>query len=143
MIYFFGGTTLLLYFDKFCQNLKWLFPICLLSYILSSRFGIWQLDYIEPLTFATVIIGTAYYCRPLNFLQRYDNISYGLYLYHFPVIQIYIHYGLHERNIILTFFLAFLTTILISLLSWKYIEKPIMNYRKQSSEPIKDTSYSR
>lgn len=133
MIYFFGGTTLLLYFDKFCQYLKWLFPVCLVLYILSSRLGIWQLDYIEPLTFATIIIGTAYYCRPLNFLQRYDNISYGLYLYHFPVIQIFIHFGLHERNIILTFILAFLTTVFISLLSWKYIEKPIMNYGKDNS----------
>ena len=130
MIYFFGGTTILLYFDWFCQQLKWLFPISVVLYILSSRIGVWQLQYIEPLTFATIIIGIAYYCHPLNILQRYDNISYGLYLYHFPVIQIFIHFGWHEKSLLLTFILAFLTTTVISILSWKYIEKPLLNLNK-------------
>jgi len=60
------------------------------------------------------------------------------------VIQIFIHFGLHEQNIILTFILAFITTVLISLLSWKYIEKPIMNYNKKELSPtIQNLRYTR
>ena len=123
MIYFFGGTVLLLYFDKFCSNIRWIFPIGLILYIASSRFHVPYLLYIEPLSFAIVIIGIAYFCKPLNFLQKYDNISYGLYLYHFPVIQILVHFHLDKYNIYMTFILTLLITITLSLLSWFMIEK--------------------
>ena len=77
----------------------------------------------EPISFAIVIIGIAYFCKPLNFLKKYDNISYGLYLYHFPVIQILVYFHLDVYNIYLTFFLTLLFTISLSVFSWYVIEK--------------------
>ena len=73
-----------------------------------------------------MIVGIAYFCKPLNFLQRYDNISYGLYLYHFPVIQVLINYKLHEYNIYLTFIIALLITTILAIISWYVIEKPLL-----------------
>jgi len=85
------------------------------------------LYYVEPLAFSAIIIAIAYYCKPLNFLQHYDNISYGLYLYHYPVIQILIRYDIHQQNITLCLILTFVITIILALLSWYIIEKPLLN----------------
>ena len=62
----------------------------------------------------------------LNFMRRYDNISYGIFLYHFPIIQLFIYYGVAQWNIYVTFIASLLATFLVSALSWKYLEKPII-----------------
>ena len=125
-IYFFSGTAILLYFDWFCQHIKWIFPFCLVYMIIIFFFDYSFLYYIEPLIFSATIVGIAYYCKPLNFLQRYDNISYGLYLYHFPVIQVLVQYKLHQHNIYITFIFALIITILLAIISWYIIEKPML-----------------
>ena len=125
-IYFFSGTAILLYFDWFCQHIKWIFPFCLVYMIIIFFFDYSFLYYIEPLVFSATIVAIAYYCKPLNFLQRYDNISYGLYLYHFPVIQVLVQYKLHQHNIYITFIFALIITILLAIISWYIIEKPML-----------------
>jgi peptidoglycan/LPS O-acetylase OafA/YrhL len=126
MIYFFSGTALILYFDLFCRHIKILFPLSVLLIILLQFDSFYALNYIEPLLFSTIIIGVAYFCKPLNILQHYDNISYGLYLYHYPVIQVLVQFKLHQYNIWLTFALTLIITIALAILSWKFIEKPIL-----------------
>ncbi len=126
IIYFFSGTALLLYFDWYCRHIKLLFPLCVALIILLEFDWFWMINYIEPLLFSAIIIGVAYYFKPFRFLQHYDNISYGLYLYHYPVIQVLVQFKLHQYNIWLSFFLTLLFTIILSTISWKYIEKPIL-----------------
>ena len=125
-IYFFSGTAVLLYFDKLCQHIRWILPVCVATYFVMLYGNMAWLNYAEPLLFSTIIVAIAYYCKPLNFLQRYDNISYGIYLYHYPVIQVMIQYDLHHQNIYLCLALTLLITISLALLSWYAIEKPIL-----------------
>ncbi len=129
IIYFFSGTAILLYFDWFCQHIKWIFSFCLVYMFIIFSFDYSFLYYIEPLIFSAIIVAIAYFCKPLNFLQKYDNISYGLYLYHFPVIQVLVQYKLHQYNIYLTFVITLLITILIAIASWYIIEKPMLKYK--------------
>lgn len=129
MVYFLGGIVMLLWFDKLQKNVRWLLPLCLVLYLL--RNNIEFLQYVEPITFALVIVGIAYYCPWISFLYGKDNISYGLYLYHFPIIQVLIHTGLAQYNIYLCFFTVVVLTIVASILSWKYIEKPLLYKRKK------------
>ena len=126
MIYFFSGTMILLYFDHFCRYIKYIFPACVVLTVLQNLTDFPLLNYIEPLLFSSLIIGVAYFCKPLNFLQRYDNISYGLYLYHFPVTQALKQYNIPQYNIYLAFFIMLGATILLAAFSWRFIEKPIL-----------------
>lgn len=127
IIYFFSGTTILLCFDWFCRHIKTVVIACV-AFFLAIAVMHWDfLYYVEPLAFSAIIIAIAYYCKPLNFLQHYDNISYGLYLYHYPVIQILIRYDIHQQNITLCLILTFVITIILALLSWYIIEKPLLN----------------
>ena len=130
MVYFFSGMVLILYFDIFCRHVRIIFPATVALLLLLHVANLYVLNYIEPLLFSALLIGVAYYCRPLNFLQHHDNISYGLYLYHYPVIQVLIMAGVHRYNIWLTFALALAITIALAALSWHYIEKPILKETK-------------
>ncbi len=129
IIYFFSGTTLLLYFDWFCKHIKWTFSCCLLYVMATRLFDCSLLYYLEPLAFSGVIVGVAYFCKPLNIFRKYDNISYGLYLYHFPVIQVLVQYRLHQYNIYITFILAILITIILAMISWYLLEKPMLKMK--------------
>lgn len=124
LMYFYSGTFILLYFDKFIRYLKFFFPIAIIIYCYQNSNLI--LHYLEPLAFATILIGIAYNLKYLNFLRRYDNISYGMFLYHYPIIQTLIYYKIPQFNIYFAFFLAFVLTISASILSWKFLEKPII-----------------
>ncbi|MCM1079892.1 MAG: acyltransferase [Bacteroidales bacterium] len=128
LVYFYSGTLLLFYFRTLCRYIKIVFPISAVLYLLCPVFE-W-LYYLQPMAFACIIIGMAYHCKFLNFLQKYDNISYGIYLYHFPVIQLAVQYRLHEINIYLAFAVTFCATLILAALSWKYIEKPLMRKGK-------------
>ena len=125
LMYFYSGTFILLYFDKFIKYLKYFFSIAVIIYFYQNSNVLFSI--LEPLAFATILIGVAYNLKYLNFLRKYDNISYGMYLYHYPIIQTIIYYNIQNLNIYLAFFLTFILTILVSILSWKYVEKPIIN----------------
>lgn len=123
-IYFYSGTFILLYFEYFIKYLKYFFPAALLVVIFQYSNVI--MHYLEPISMATLIIGFAYNFKYLNFLRKYDNISYGIYLFHFPVIQTIISFGWHETNALLAFLTSLLITVVLAFLSWKYVEKPII-----------------
>ncbi len=123
-IYFYSGTLILLYFDYFIKYLKYILPIGIACYAL-AYYNVY-FNKLEPFSFAVVIIGSAYILKYFFFLRRYDNISYGMYLFHFPILQVFIYYNITQYNIYLSFFGALFITTLMAIISWKLLEKPII-----------------
>jgi peptidoglycan/LPS O-acetylase OafA/YrhL len=72
---------------------------------------------------AVVIVTVAYYARFLNVVNRIPDITYGLYLYHFPIAQTVIAHRVHEYSVPLAFVLIFAVTILVACLSRRYVER--------------------
>lgn len=133
-LYFFSGMLLLLFMDEFCNHTK---SILLISFISELILYTTDIPYltsfcqtIEPLTFSSIIVGIAYNCTFLNFFRKYDNVTYGLYLYHFPIIQLLILYGLAEYNITLCLIVTILITAVLACISWYAIEKPLITRYK-------------
>lgn len=88
---------------------------------------------LEPITFSSIIIGIAYYAKPLNFFRRFDNVTYGLYLYHFPIIQALILFGLLDYDVRLCFLVTIVLTSIMAVLSWKLVEKPLMDKARNNN----------
>lgn len=126
MIYFFTGTAVLFYFERIFQYIKLLFPATIILIVTIYYFDNDITSFFEPIVFSMLIIEIAYFCKPLNFLQGHDNISYGLYLYHYPVVQVLVQYRMHDYNIYLTFLLTMLFSVSLALVSWYVIEKPLL-----------------
>lgn len=66
---------------------------------------------------------------PQNFINKND-ISYGVYLYHMPIINFLIYKNLTKSYIY--FFLCIFLTLLFSIISWKIIEKPFLSLKRTS-----------
>ena len=131
--FFLSGMTVLLCF-QYHKWLKLMLVLCAalmaVPYLINCEPINSCVAILEPYLFAVVLVGVAYLFSFLNFFRRFDNITYGLYLFHFPVAQTLIHFHVNERSILLTFILTLAITICLATLSWKFIEQPLMNKYK-------------
>jgi peptidoglycan/LPS O-acetylase OafA/YrhL len=128
LMFFYSGAAILLYFDYFQKHIIPLFSIA--SVVMLASLWVTWFEFIEPLCLAILIIGFAYNCKSFSWMRKFDNIAYGIYLFHFPIIQLVVYWGIDKVNIYLAFVLVLFLTLLLSLLSWFYIEKPILKKTK-------------
>ena len=54
------------------------------------------------------------------------DLSYGIYLFHYPVVQSVVYLQLYEYNVWVGFFLAIFITIILALSSWTLVEKKFL-----------------
>jgi len=59
-----------------------------------------------------------------------NDISYGIYLYHMPVINTFIYYGYGGSQYLL---LVTIISVVLATFSWKLVEKPALNLKKKKS----------
>ena len=79
--------------------------------------------YVNMLIYPIIVI---FICKlpnfKLNFTKKVD-LSYGIYLFHYPVVQLIVYLQLYEKNVWVGFFMSIIITILLASLSWTWIEK--------------------
>lgn len=126
LIYFYAGTAALMYFRTIEKYMKWLFPIACLIYIYSNYNSI--LNYLSPLCLTIILTGLAFHTKFLNYCSRIPNLSYGIYLFHCPIIQTAVHVGLPQHNPWMAAIIILATTCLLAYLSFRYIEKPLYEH---------------
>jgi peptidoglycan/LPS O-acetylase OafA/YrhL len=137
LVYFVTGIFLFLNFDFVLQNKKMLFFASILLLII-SRFSPFQIDIFYPAAFGLMVIIAAYSLPFLNNFGKYGDFTYGLYIYHFPIIQLFRQYDLFEKyNPILMAFSMILITLFFAVLSWFFIEKRFLDrFKKNDVKPI-------
>lgn len=69
-------------------------------------------------------------------VNRHGDISYGLYIYHWPLAQIVMAVGLFHRSPMLGLLMAFGGTVTLSYLSWHWIERPFLKSRFRSPTTV-------
>lgn len=75
---------------------------------------------------AWLIFRVAYMKMPrFNWLQRIPDLSYGIYIYHWCVLQM-LFYWLPSLSVMELFLLTFPPTVVLAALSWYIIEKPAL-----------------
>jgi len=128
--YFISGAIILFYFDFIVkERVKYFLPIAAVVFLTKYFFSHWLVDFLYPFSFAVLIVFCAYYFKKISILTKYGDFSYGFYLFHFPVIQIMIHFGFFKENPVLLFVLCFFVILLFSVLSWHLLEKRVLKRR--------------
>lgn len=137
LAYFVTGIFLFLNFDFVLQNKNMLFSLSILLLIFSN-FLDFQIDVFYPAAFGTIVIIAAYNLPFLNNFGKYGDFTYGLYIYHFPIIQLFRQYDLFEkRDAFLMAFFVILITLFFAVLSWFFIEKRFLDrFKKNAAKPI-------
>ncbi|MCH2457525.1 MAG: acyltransferase [Henriciella sp.] len=94
---------------------------------------------LRPAGLAGLIAWAAFAPGPVLNAARYGDISYGLYITHFPILQGLIMAGVFATaGLAMGFVLAALLTLVASFLLWWFVEKPALrrdsHYRQAAKE---------
>lgn len=119
--YFVCGIGLYYYFDIFIRNKNILLVISLVIFIVERKLGI---EYLTPFALSTIVFFIAYSFKRLNNFAKHGDISYGIYIFHYPIMKIAVDLGFFEKyNPILVSFSILFIVLLIGYTSWHLIEK--------------------
>jgi len=131
LTYFLSGAALYFFFDKFVQNSGTFVSVALLIYGIEYYFVV---EVLKPLALAVIVIYCACIAKHLGNFGKYGDISYGVYIYHFVILQIFVALGLFGNYPLVTLFTVIFIVLTLSFLSWHIIEKPFLS---KSSHYIK------
>lgn len=135
--YFVSGMILLLYFDEIQAQRKWILSLSITIFILRYFITHWIIDLFFPFAFAVVIIEFVYYFKNLSNVTKYGDISYGVYLFHYPVIQILTSISYFKTKPILLFCISLIIVTLIAFSVWHLIEKRFIKKSRLSDKSKK------
>jgi peptidoglycan/LPS O-acetylase OafA/YrhL len=125
--YFVTGIFLFLNFDLMMVHKKKLLMLSVLL-LMACHFSEIPLDLFYPAAFGTIVIIAAYTISWLNNFGKYGDFTYGLYIYHFPVIQLFRQYDLfHKYNPFLMALAVVFISLFFAVLSWFFIEKRFLD----------------
>lgn len=122
--YFICGIALYYYFDIFIQHkLK----LLILGIILFATERIIGIEILSPLGLSLIVFSVAFSFEKLNSFAKHGDISYGIYIFHFPVLQVIKSLGFFEKyNPYLVSIIFILTVLLIGYASWHLLEKKFL-----------------
>ena len=123
---FFVCGSLLAAFNFEKVKTKWILPIAVLILITSIQFNFYNTTKHIILPVIILLIGFT----PLTFFSTFDKIgdlSYGIYIYSFPVQQTLMYY--YKLNVYQLIFLSLIISIILGYFSWHLIEKKVLRYK--------------
>ena len=98
---------------------------------------------LEPFALGVLVIGAATALPHLGNFARYGDFSYGIYIIHFPVLQVLIAAGLFAAHPWAGFAAALALVVALAALSWHAVERPFLrrrsHYRLAENRAAADT----
>lgn len=122
-VFFITGAALYYYYAVFNSYSHWLI-IPAIVFLLAKV----DIDLIEPIAIGVLVV---YFCcvlKPLGNFCKYGDFSYGIYIIHFPVIQLLVQYGLYGIYPILSLFFTLIFVLFLAFVSWHVVEKPFLRH---------------
>ena len=113
--YFYIPVFILFNQQKFKSNHIQLLIISVIIFILSyTIFPVFT--YLEPITLSIIILSIALYFKKLSFSYKWKDISYEIFLLHFPIIQTLATSSFFKNNIYIMFVVSIVIILICSFL---------------------------
>ena len=126
--YFISGIGLYYYYDFFMKNKKLLFIMAIIVFAVERRFG-WEV--FTPVSLSVIVFTLAFSFKQFNSFARHGDISYGIYIFHYPIIRIAYSLGYFENyNPYLVSLVVICIVILVGFVSWHLVEKRFLKKAK-------------
>ncbi len=124
LCYFVGGAACFYFRDVVAQHWRWASPLSLL--LLLAPMPHTAQIVIEPAALAVVVTFIAVGARYFGNFGRYGDFSYGIYIVHFPILQILVSIGLFAANPYLALGVATIAVLAAAFACWHLVEKPFL-----------------
>ncbi len=129
LIFFMAGSMLYIYREIIPFDGR-IALILFLLYTIS-----WPLKwghYVGFFTLPYIVIYLAYLKLPLvnNLGGKIGDFSYGMYIYAFPIQQSLVYFSEGRMYRLVLFMLSFVVTLILSVCSWYFIERPALGLKK-------------
>lgn len=120
MSYFCVGMITYLYKERFLLYKNYLLIPAIIVFAIEYHFG---LDILFPLAWGVIVLWSAYSLKALNNFAKYGDISYGVYIYHCPILKILLTIGLFTQIGIWPAVIVYIACVILTgLFSWHALE---------------------
>jgi len=110
-------------------------PVMIGLAVLTSKFQAFEVT--MNLMLAYMIMWTAYIKAPkLNFLQKFSDVSYGVYIYHWCILQL-VFMWMPNLSVTALFLITLPITFILANLSWHFVEKPMLKHKTGFSKYLR------
>ena len=118
----------ILFYRNFNFLFKWKHLIIIPSLLLFTfEQYVLETQVFKPIAYGFMVFYLAYNFRFLNNFGKYGDFTYGIYIYHYPLIQVFVYFGLFDiYPPLLMFIITIILDLFLAILSWKYIELPFL-----------------
>jgi peptidoglycan/LPS O-acetylase OafA/YrhL len=89
--------------------------------------GGWFYDFSAPLAVTAIVYWAALAGPRLPSAAKHGDFSYGVYLYHFPLIQTFIALGLFQWSPLTGWMTTVTFVLFCAVISWKFVERPSLH----------------
>lgn len=121
LCYFIGGMLLYFHFDKFIKHKHILFIIAIITVWIDLYF---KIKLFSPIMISIIVLYIAYSFSFLNNFGKYGDFTYGIYIFHFPIIRVFATLGLFANyNPYIMSIVCMFTVIGTGIASWHFYEK--------------------
>ncbi|SDJ52298.1 acyltransferase family protein [Chryseobacterium jejuense] len=121
LCYFIGGMLLYFHFDKFIQYKNILFIIAIVTVWIDLIF---EIKLFSPIMISIIVMYIAYSFKFLNNFGKYGDFTYGIYIFHFPIIRVFATLGLFSNyNPYIMSVVCMFVVIGVGIASWHLYEK--------------------
>ncbi|WP_374460742.1 acyltransferase family protein [Chryseobacterium taeanense] len=122
--YFIPGMLIYFNFDLFIKNKNTLFIIAILTVWFDLIFNI---ILFSPAMIGIIVLYIAYSFTFLNNFGKYGDFTYGIYIFHFPIIRVFTTLGLfRDYNPYLMAFICMILVVSVGICSWHFYEKKFL-----------------
>jgi len=126
MIFFMAGAALNFFTPSFL-NVKYL-PLLLVALYFCDSHILGKIIY--PFVVAAFVYIIAFKTKPISIHDRIGDLSYGVYIFHYPVIQFMYHFGMY-KNFYIGFVSTIVTVLVLAYASWHLMEKRLTSHNKK------------
>lgn len=144
LAFFYSGVLLYVYLDKVKVH-KWMLaavsvPVLILGWVWWPYADLYRFV-LFPLTLAGTLIALAFIGRWGAWAEMFENCSYEIYLFHFPIVQLSYHFGLKERiGAFPAFLCVFAVTAVLAYLVARYVSAPLRRRHRTSLDKRRNES---
>lgn len=124
LCYFIGGMLIYFNFDQFIKHKNTLFIIAIITVWIDLFFNI---KLFSPIMISIIVLYIAYSFKFLNNFGKYGDFTYGIYIFHFPIIRVFQTTGLFaDYNPYIMSFVCMFVVIGVGIASWHLYEKKFL-----------------